>query len=122
MNDIKLDIKLDNTYVIECKSGLKIYGFTQEHYELIRATILDCIYLLGKSGENTQGDCGREIKGDCGMNYIYSIRPQHVLNIARGDKTYELRTKLPREMKEAINKGEKVVMWIYCTKGKKYNC
>lgn len=52
------------------------------------------------------------------LNYLYSIRPQHVLNIARGDKTYELRTKLPREMKEAINKGEKVVMWIYCTKGK----
>ena len=54
------------------------------------------------------------------MNYLYSIRPQHILNIARGDKTYELRTKLPREMKEAINKGEKVVMWIYCTKAEPY--
>ena len=54
------------------------------------------------------------------LNYLYSTRPQPVLNIARGDKTYELRTKLPREMKEAINKGEKVVMWIYCTKTKPY--
>lgn len=54
------------------------------------------------------------------INYLYSIRPQHVLNIARKDKTYEFRTKLPREMKEAIDKGEKVVMWIYCTKGKPY--
>ena len=53
------------------------------------------------------------------LNYLYTTRPQPVLNIARGDKTYELRTKLPREMKEAIDKGEKVVMWIYCTKGGK---
>ena len=63
MNDIKLDIKLDNTYVIECKSGLKIYGFTQEHYELIRATILDCIYLLGKSGENTKAIVAEKLRG-----------------------------------------------------------
>lgn len=52
------------------------------------------------------------------LNYHYSIHPQHVLNIARKDKTYELRTRIPREMKEAIDKGEKVVMWVYCTKGK----
>ena len=57
------EIKFDNTYVIECKSGLKIYGFTQEHYELIRATLTDCIDLLGKSGENTKAIVAEKLKG-----------------------------------------------------------
>ena len=52
------------------------------------------------------------------LNYLYSIHPQPTADILNLRKTYELRTKLPREMKEAIDKGEKVVMWIYCTKGK----
>ena len=53
------------------------------------------------------------------LNYLYSIRDRHVADIMNGDKTFELRTKIPREMKEAIDKGEKVIMWIYCTKGGK---
>ena len=57
------DIKLDNTYVIECKSGLKIYGFTQEHYELIKATLLECISLLSVSGENTKAIVAEKLKG-----------------------------------------------------------
>ena len=57
------EIKFDNTYILECKSGLKIYGFTQEHYELIKATILSCIDLLGKSGENTKAIVAEKLRG-----------------------------------------------------------
>lgn len=57
------EIKFDNTYILECKSGLKIYGFTQEHYELIHATLTDCIDLLGKSGDNTKAQVVEKLRG-----------------------------------------------------------
>ena len=56
-------IKLDNTYVIECKSGVKIYGFTQEHYELIHATLIECISLLSVSGNNTKSIVLEKLRG-----------------------------------------------------------
>lgn len=54
------------------------------------------------------------------LNYLYSIRARHVADIMNGKKTFELRTKIPRVMKTALDNGEKVVMWIYCTKAEPY--
>ena len=86
MNDIKLDIKLDNTYVIECKSGLKICGFTRTLRESVppSSTVSICSASLARRRLWQK-------EGDCGMNYLYSLLRVSNFNYL--------------VVKEAINKG-----------------
>lgn len=51
---------------------------------------------------------------------LISIQPQHVYNILIGNKTLELRKKIPNWVWEAITKGETVKALIYCTKAKDF--
>lgn len=52
---------------------------------------------------------------------LYSIQPQHALNILNGIKTIEVRKRdLPQWAKDKLAKGEKVVGYMYVTKGKPY--
>ncbi|MDG0887878.1 hypothetical protein [Paracholeplasma manati] len=51
---------------------------------------------------------------------LISIQPQHVYNILIGNKTRELRKKIPNWVWEAITKGETVKVLIYCTKAKDF--
>ena len=49
---------------------------------------------------------------------LISIQPQHLLNILNGDKTYEVRKVVPKWVLEALDRGETVEAYLYCTKGK----
>jgi len=51
---------------------------------------------------------------------LISIQPQHVYNILIGNKTLELRKKIPNWVWEAITKDETVKALIYCTKAKDF--
>ena len=51
---------------------------------------------------------------------LISIQPQHLLNILNGDKTYEVRKVVPKWVLEALERGETVEAFLYCTKGKPY--
>ena len=51
---------------------------------------------------------------------LISIQPQHLLNILNGDKTYEVRKVVPKWVLEALDRGETVEAYLYCTKGKPY--
>lgn len=51
---------------------------------------------------------------------LYSIMPEHVLNLLKGNKTIEIRKRdLPQWVKEALAQGEVVEGYGYCTKGGK---
>lgn len=51
---------------------------------------------------------------------LYSIQPRHALNILNGLKTIEVRKRdLPQWAKDKLAKGEKVVGYMYVTKGGK---
>lgn len=48
---------------------------------------------------------------------LYSISPQHMLNILNGNKTIEVRKRdLPQWAKDKLARGEKVIGYGYCTK------
>ena len=51
---------------------------------------------------------------------LISIRPQHLLNILNGDKTYEVRKVVPKWVLDKLDRGETVEAYLYCTKGKPY--
>ena len=51
---------------------------------------------------------------------LISIQPQHLLNILNGGKTYEVRKVVPKWVLEALERGETVEAYLYCTKGKPY--
>ena len=48
---------------------------------------------------------------------LISIRPQWLLKILNGDKTYEVRKVVPKWVLEALDRGETVEAYLYCTKG-----
>ena len=51
---------------------------------------------------------------------LISIRPQHLLNILNGNKTYEVRKVVPKWVLDKLDCGETVEAYLYCTKGKPY--
>ena len=48
---------------------------------------------------------------------LISIQPQHLLKVLNGDKTYEVRKVVPKWVLEALERGETVEAYLYCTKG-----
>lgn len=52
---------------------------------------------------------------------FYSIQPEYILHILNGNKTIEVRKRdLPKWAKDKLARGEKVIGYGYCTKGKPY--
>jgi predicted transcriptional regulator len=51
---------------------------------------------------------------------LISIQPQWLQKILNGDKTYEVRKVVPKWVLEALERGETVEAYLYCTKGKPY--
>ena len=51
---------------------------------------------------------------------LISIQPQWLYKILNGDKTCEVRKVVPKWVLEALDRGETVEAYLYCTKGKPY--